>query len=44
MRKTGETGEYGYILVREAENGPWKLQKAVQTDAKGKVTKEFPVP
>jgi hypothetical protein len=44
VRKNGEAGEYGYIVVRETENGPWKLRKAFRKDAKGEVIKEFPVP
>jgi hypothetical protein len=35
---------YHYLIGRTWPNGPWQIQKAWQTDAKGRLIKEFPVP
>lgn len=35
---------YRYAVVKTSQDSEWKLQKAWRTDAKDKVTEEYPVP
>jgi hypothetical protein len=43
-RKNGDSSIYHYTITRPSKDDPWKLQKAWQTDAKGRVVEEYPVP
>ena len=42
--KQGDAFIYHYALARAPDTGPWKLLRAWQTDAMGKLVKEYPVP
>ena len=41
--KQNDNSIYHYTVGRDAANGSWNLQRAWQTDQKGKVIKSFPV-
>jgi hypothetical protein len=41
FRKKGDPSHYHYRVTRESDNGPWKLVKAWQTDAKGNVIAKY---
>jgi len=43
ITKNGESFTYHYSVVKLSEHGPWKLQKAWQTDVNGQIVKEFPI-
>jgi hypothetical protein len=40
--KQGDAFIYHYTVARAPDNGPWKLQRAWQTDPAGKLVKEYP--
>lgn len=42
-RKNGDPALYHYRVTRKSGDSPWKLVKAWQTNAKGKVIKEFTI-
>jgi len=42
--KNGDSSPDHYQVARVSENSPWKLQRAWQTDANGRVIEEYPVP
>lgn len=42
-QKTGDTTVYHYTITRASEDSPWGLAKAWQTNATGKVIKEYPI-
>jgi hypothetical protein len=44
FRQNGDSSVYRYIVSQASEDSPWRLEKAWQTDAMGKVIKEYPVP
>jgi hypothetical protein len=41
--KNGDSLIYHYAIARASNDGPWKLQKAWQTDKNDKMIQEFPV-
>lgn len=43
ISKNGDPTIYHYTVSRSSETGPWHLQRAWQTDAKGKEIEEFPI-
>jgi hypothetical protein len=43
-QKSGNQSNYHYIVARMAEDSPWKLQRAWQTDQNDKTIEEYPVP
>jgi hypothetical protein len=43
-RKDADPTVRHYTVVRESNDGPWRLLKAWRTDEKGKTTEEYFVP
>lgn len=43
FKKIGDPSIYHYIVIRTSDNGHFKLKRAWQTNAKGKVVKEYPI-
>ena len=43
-RKNGDSSIYHYTVARASKDGPWKLQRAWQTDTNEHLVKEYPVP
>ncbi|HEV2391505.1 MAG TPA: hypothetical protein VG146_03985 [Verrucomicrobiae bacterium] len=44
FQKEGDTSDYFYVVVRESQSAPWKLQKAWRTDGEGRVIQNYAVP
>lgn len=42
--KNGDTSKYHYLVSKVSKDGAWKLQRAWQTGADGRVIKEYPIP
>lgn len=42
--KSGDPYLYHYTVFRASDAGPWRLQKAWETDSKGAIVMEYPVP
>jgi hypothetical protein len=42
--KKGDSSTYHYEFSRASKTGPWKLQKAWQTDTKKHLVRQYPVP
>jgi len=43
-QKNGDLSKYHYIVGRQTDDGPWKLQKAWRTDQKDQIIEQYSVP
>ena len=43
IQKAGDATSWHYVVFRTDKGAPWELKRAWQTDAKGKMIKEYPI-
>lgn len=44
LSKDGDTSDYFYVVVRDSQDAPWRLLKAVRMRADGQVSQEYVIP